>query len=206
MYGLRVAWCVFGDVKDALAKDIFVTGSQAAGYSETEHVEVAQSDALTPPPRSRLRREQSFVWDVQGPLIVIPDLISNDAVDAGHFDNLDSDTDSDSEYSDASDEEDTESAESDDLDLDLSLDDEEEVQRDIMALLSHSGLDEHDGDKTMDGNSLWDMTSFMVSDDFTFQLAVWSNTWDIFSYEFLYHVEISHHNLDDFMTLGLIMP
>jgi hypothetical protein len=161
MYGLRVAWCVFGDVKDALAKDIFVSGPQV-GYSETErHVEVAQSDAPSPPPRSRLRREQSFVWDVQGPLIVIPDLISDDGIDAGHFDNLDSDTDSDSEYSDASDE-DTESAGSDDLDLDLSLDDEEEIQRDIMALLSRSGLDEHDGDKTMDDDSRWDMMSFML--------------------------------------------
>jgi len=169
MYGLRVAWCVFGDVKEVLAKDIFVRGSQA-GYSapstsdedeHLEHVEVAQSNALSPPPpRSRLQRERSFVWDVQGPLIT-PDLLSNDHVDAdadvAHFDALDSDTESDSEYSDASDE-DTESAESD-LDLDLSLDDEEEVQRDIMALLNNA---EHDGDKTMDGDTRWDMMSFLL--------------------------------------------
>jgi len=160
LYGLRVAWCVFGDVKDVLAKDIFVSG----GGSQVGHAEVIRSDALTPPPplRSRLTRERAFVWDdVQEPLLVVtPDIIiSQENVDAGHFDNLDSDTDSDSEYSDASDE-DIESAESDDLDLDLdlSLDDEEQVERDIMALLSR----EHHGDKTVDGDSRWDMMSFML--------------------------------------------
>lgn len=180
LYGLRVAWCVFGDVKEALAKDIFVRGTQA-GYHHveedaqhtTEHVEVVQSDALSPPPpRSRLRRENSFIWGVQGPLLTPAQLLAEEEehfdvdVHAAVLDNL-SDTDSESEYSDEDEEDttdtETESAESDDLDIDfdieLSLDEEEEVQRDILALLSTVGVPS--ADKALDGNThTWNMMSF----------------------------------------------
>jgi hypothetical protein len=88
LYGLRVAWCVFGDVKDEMARDIF-------GPQET----LVQS---APAPVMEEHHDQDGL----------------DHVFVEHDETVDSDeSSSDSEYSGEEDE-DTASEESDDLELD----------------------------------------------------------------------------------------
>lgn len=151
MYGLRVAWCVWGDVKDILAKEIYrprYAGSSGDEEPEhREHASVERSDALSPPPphtpgirRSGLRRERSFVWEEQAPVITLEELESAEPLplldlDLDHtVSQVEDEESSESEYSDE--DGDTESDELDLSDIELGLEDEEDLEE-VLGLRAH---------------------------------------------------------------------
>lgn len=135
IYGLRVAWCVYGDVKEQLAKEIFVTGAQA-GHSLSSPSRRRQSssseediEVVHPEPEEMIRSRPvspvartAFEWPVQEPLMKEDDAF--ESPDLALEDDEDSDSeDSLSEYSSFSDtSSDTESIEELEFDHEFALD------------------------------------------------------------------------------------
>lgn len=130
MYGLRVAWCVFGDARVEMARDIFGRNSPPSrivggdmGVAEVQH---AVSISVETP-----MHEMAFEWEQPGPSASYSYL---------EIDQHDSESDSDSANSSDSDydsvsEEETDSGESDDLD------DEDGVHREVLAAFHQASLD-----------------------------------------------------------------
>jgi len=149
MYGLRVAWCVWGDVKDILAKEIYRPRPSLGSDEEPEHCEHANVDALSPPTsvrspppsvrKSSLKRENSFVWEERAPVVTLEPLAIFDLDVEPSCQEME-DESSESDYSD--DEGDTESDELDLSDIELGLEDEEEVERDFGRALSVKSVHE----------------------------------------------------------------
>ena len=138
-YGLRVAWCIYGDIKEQLAKEIFVSGVQA-GYSlsspsrrrrssssssisSVESEDLDNIEVVHPEPVEMIRSQSvlpartSFEWSVEEPLMK-----EDDAFESPDLSTLEEDDDSEdsvSEYSSFSDtSSDTESVEIEELEFD----------------------------------------------------------------------------------------
>lgn len=148
MYGLRVAWCVFGDARVEMARDIFGRGSTSAGIlgapAEVEP-EVQHEESVEMP-----MHDMTFEWelDTQRSLSRSSSSTSSGSQHRGYssyleIDQLESDSDEDSVSSDESDygSDETESGESDELD------DEEEIHRSALAVFEQTALDSPLGKK-----------------------------------------------------------
>lgn len=130
MYGLRVAWCVFGDARVEMARDIFGRSSSSSGIVRGDmgvaEVHHAESISVEIP-----MHEMSFEWEQPGPSASYSYL---------DIDQHDSESDSDSANSSDSDydsvsEEENDSGESEDLD------DEDEIHRGVLAAYHQASLD-----------------------------------------------------------------
>jgi hypothetical protein len=133
MYGLRVAWCVFGDARVEMARNIFGRSSTSSGIlgvdMESSEVQHAESESIEMPVHDMV-----FEWEPPR-LSTGPSGYSYLEIDQ-HDSESDSDStaSSDSDYESMSDEE-TDSAESDDLD------DEDEIHREVLAAFHQVSLD-----------------------------------------------------------------
>jgi len=152
MYGLRVAWCVFGDARVEMARDIFgrsSTSSGIVGDMGVAEVHDAKSISVEMP-----IHEMAFEWEQPGPSA------SYSYLDIDQHDSeseSDSASSSDSDYDSVS-EEGTDSEESEDLD------DEDEIHREVLAAFHQASLDSSSGlgkhAQAADDDSHWEVLAF----------------------------------------------
>ncbi|KAG8816223.1 hypothetical protein FRC17_000395 [Serendipita sp. 399] len=130
MYGLRVAWCVYGDMREMLAKEIFVSGAKA-GYSRRRSSASStcslQSDddveVVRPDTDVSTETRAAFAWSVQDPFSKQPFLGSVDETPTFSPMNSDEEDPEDSEDSEDSVSEYSTISGDSDIDPELSLDD-----------------------------------------------------------------------------------
>jgi hypothetical protein len=155
MYGLRVAWCVFGDARVEMARDLFGRSSPSSGIvgGDTEVAEVHRAGSISV---AMPIHEMAFEWEQPGPSARYSYL---------EIDQHDSESDSDSANSSDSDydsvsEEETDSGESEDLD------DDDEIHREVLAAYHQASLDSSPElgkhAQAADDDSHWEVLTFEV--------------------------------------------
>jgi len=156
MYGLRVAWCVFGDARVEMARNIFgrtsISSGLLGGDMEVSDVQHPESASIEMP-----MHDTVFEWEQ---LSSSGGLSSYSYLEIDQHDSesdSDSATSSDSDYESMSDEE-TDSAESDDLD------DEDEIHREVLAAFHQTSLDSNPElgkhAQVANDDSHWEVLSF----------------------------------------------
>ena len=157
MYGLRVAWCVFGDARFEMAKDIFGRGGASAGIIGAPVEAEVQYEETVEMPMS----DMSYEWEVKTtrsrpqPQPQHTSYLEIEQLESDSDDDTDSTSSEDSDY--ASDEE-AESAESDELD------DVDEVHRSVLAVFEQTALDTSINEKhtQVTDDAHWEVLSFEV--------------------------------------------
>jgi hypothetical protein len=158
MYGLRVAWCVFGDARVEMARNIFGRSSTSSGNlggdMEVSEVQHAESASVGIPVHDMV-----FEWEQPRPSAGLSGYSYLEIDQHDSESDSDSTASSDSDYESMSDEE-TDSAESDDLD------DEDEIHREILAAFHQASLDSSPElskhEQTANDGSHWEVLSFEV--------------------------------------------
>jgi len=159
MYGLRVAWCVFGDARVEMARDIFGRGAASVGIlgtpAETEP-EVQHEETVEMP-----MHDMAFEWDEDSSRSRSRSSPQPASLPIGYLeiDQLESDSDTESASSEESDygsDEDTESGDSDELD------DEDEIHRNVLAAFEQTALDSAPNQKYAQAtdDAHWEVLSF----------------------------------------------
>jgi len=157
MYGLRVAWCVFGDSRVEMAKDLFGRSGVSSGIAGNMGVAEVQhpESAFVEMPM----HEVAFEWEQPRPSAHQSSYSHMEVAQRDADSDSDSATSSDSDYDELSDE-DTESGESDELD------DEDEIHRQVLASFNETSLDSSPAlDKhahVVHDDSRWEVLAFEV--------------------------------------------